>query len=154
LKKLRDGEYDAIILAMAGLKRARLFDRSHMSELEPRDMLPAAGQGALAIQCRADDTATISLVRAINHPPTATCVVAEREVVRLLNGDCHSPIAALATVADGTLTLQAAVAARDGYPPIVWAEASGPASDPLTVAADVTQTLVTQGADKLLHDGA
>lgn len=151
LKKLHDGEYDAIILAMAGLKRAGLFDRSFMSELEPRDMLPAAGQGALAVQCRVDDVATIDCLGAINDPTTAACVTAERHVVLLLNGDCHSPIAALATVEGGTMKLQAAVAGRDGVPPIVWAEATGDAVGPLSIAADATQALVKQGADNLLH---
>ena len=111
LRKLRGGEYDAIILAAAGLKRAGLYDASTMVDA---GMVPAAGQGALALQCRKDASATAATLRHLHDEPTARCVQAEREVVRLLHGDCHSPIGAFATLTEGTATLSAFYAAGDG----------------------------------------
>lgn len=151
LRKLRDGEYDFLILAMAGLKRAGLLDRSYMSVLEPRDMLPAPGQGALAVQCRRDDAATIALLASLNHATTAACVEAERHVVRVLNGDCYSPIAALASVSGETMVLRVAIGARGGHPPVLWAEASGPVASPIDVAERVTQLLAKQGVHEHLY---
>src|SRR3954454_7387861 len=94
IRKLRAGEYDVVILAMAGLKRAGLFDPTFM---KPVDLLPAAGQGALALQCRRSDDATRALLAALNDSFTQQAVDAERAIVQALDGDCHSPIAALAT---------------------------------------------------------
>lgn len=121
IKKLRAGEYDVIILAMAGLKRAGLFDPSFMS---PMNLVPAAGQGALAVQCRKDDRATFELLHVLNDPTTAACVNAERRVVELLEGDCHSPIAAWARIENGALALDAVVGGRDGVPPVITASAT------------------------------
>jgi hydroxymethylbilane synthase len=153
LRKVRDGEYDAIILAMAGLKRAGLFERSYMSAIDVNDMLPAPAQGALAIQCRRDDRSTIGLLTPLNDLATAACVDAEREVVRLLNGDCHSPIAALGIISGETMTLRVAVGAYDGMPPVLWAEASGNAADRMAIAASVTQSLAKQGVQQHLQGG-
>jgi len=149
LRKVRDGEYDVVVLAMAGLMRAGLFDALFMKPLDPgKAMLPAAAQGALALQCRADDARTRDLLTTLNDPATAACVAAERGVVRGLNGDCHSPIAALATVdaADGQMSLLAAVGARDGRPPVVRAEASGPAADAPALVSQVVKLLLSRGA--------
>jgi hydroxymethylbilane synthase len=149
LRKVRDGEYDVVVLAMAGLMRAGLFDALFMKPLDPgKAMLPAAAQGALALQCRADDARTRDLLTTLNDPATAACVAAERGVVRALNGDCHSPIAALATVdaADGQMSLLAAVGARDGRPPVVRAEASGPAADAPALVSRVVKLLLSRGA--------
>jgi hydroxymethylbilane synthase len=152
VKKLREGEFDAIILALAGLKRASLFDRSFMTPLEPRDMLPAPGQGALALQCRADDASTREALSALNDPTTENCVAAERELVRLLDGDCHSPIAALAEVRNGRFWLRAAVGARGGHAPVLWAEAT--ADLPAGAACAVAQSLERQGVRRHLHGDA
>jgi hydroxymethylbilane synthase len=150
LRKLRDGEYDVVVLAMAGLRRTGLFDAAYM---KPVDLLPAPGQGALALQCRRDDARTRELLGALGHPSTAACVAAERELVLRLNGDCHSPIAAAATLAGATLTLRAAVGARGGEPPVVRAQASGDPSRPDVVEA-VFQSLCAQGALRLLAGGS
>ncbi|HEY0007174.1 MAG TPA: hydroxymethylbilane synthase [Tepidisphaeraceae bacterium] len=96
LRKMRDGEYDAVLLAKAGLVRAGLFDAATMITLTLDQMVPAAGQGALALQTRDDDAEAVRFLIALHHPPTADAVTLEREVVRLLEGDCHSPIAAYA----------------------------------------------------------
>ncbi len=149
LKKLRGGDYDAIVLAFAGLRRGGLYDGQDMTALEPADMLPAAGQGALALQCRRDDAMTRALVGALHDPATAACVDLEREVVRALEGDCHSPIAALATVKGGAVTLSAAVGRRGGEPPVVRATATGEDAGP--VLADVLGQLEGLGARQLLH---
>lgn len=158
LRKLREGQYDAILLAAAGLRRAGLFDPAIMTVLDQSaGMTPAAGQGALALQCRRDDGRTRELLVPLDDPQTATCVAAEREVVRLLQGDCHSPIAAWAQVeanetlaGPGWLTLHAAVGARDGNPPVVRASADGPADGFSDVVAAVFQALTRQGVQKLL----
>src|SRR5687768_17088247 len=128
LKKRRAGDFDAIVLALAGLRRSALYDEADMAPIELDEVLPAAGQAALAAQCRADDASTRSLLDFLNDPQTATCVNAERALVASLQGDCHSPIAALATIENDQLTLKAAVGTRGGDPPILRAEVTTPQS--------------------------
>jgi hydroxymethylbilane synthase len=155
LRKLRDSEYDAIVLAMAGLLRAGLYDASFMRPLEPEMMLPAPGQGALALQCRGGDERTVALLRPLNDPDTAQCVDAERAVVAALEGDCHSPIAALATVAENGrpshVHLRVAVGARDGVPPVLRASSTGAAP---SAVEQVIQSLAAAGVHTLLHGPA
>jgi hydroxymethylbilane synthase len=151
LRKLREGQYDVVILAFAGLKRANLFDASYMRPLGPDVMLPAPGQGALALQCRADDARTRSLLAALNDLPTAQAVSLERAVVRRLEGDCRSPIAALASYdVPGHIRLRVAVGGRDGAPPVLRANAQ----DRLEVASrlvdDTIAHLEEQGVRDLL----
>lgn len=153
--KLRDGRYDIILLAAAGLKRAGLFDPAFMQFLDAEKFLPAPAQGALAIQCRQSDGPTQTILSVLNHAPTALCVEAERALVRQLNGDCHSPIAALASLSGSsdhpTLTLAAAVGCRDGQPPVSRAQASGPASEMPHIVSKVYSSLKIQGAIERLH---
>ena len=151
LRKLKAGDYDAVILALAGLKRADLFDASCMNPIPVEELLPSAGQGALALQCRSNDSATIELLDALNDPATAQAVQLEREVVRLLEGDCHSPIAALATLTDKQAILHAAVAARDGRPPIIRAEAHVEIQMAWRAPFVAAEQLKSQGAASLLH---
>src|ERR1035437_6775741 len=124
VRKMKAGEYDAVILAMAGLKRSGLFDATMMTAIEMEEMLPAAGQGALAIECRREDQWLRELLGKLNDAASSLAVRLERAVVLGLNGDCHSPIAAHATTEGGRVKLKAAVAGRGGMPPIVRAEAS------------------------------
>ena len=145
LRKLTEGAYDAIILASAGVRRAGLFDAHFMTFLSAEVMLPAPGQGALALQCRRDDETTRQVLAVLNDPDTAECVAAERALVAALEGDCHSPIAAVATVAGGELSLRAAVGGRDGRPPVLRAQASGPRGEGDRVASRVTEALADQG---------
>jgi hydroxymethylbilane synthase len=154
LRKVRGGEYDAILLAFAGLRRSALFDGSDMRPVELEEMLPAAGQGALALQCRRDDRATRQLLAGLHDTDDAACVDLEREVVRSLGGDCHSPIAALATVEGSELRLRTAVGARGGELPVVRAEARGPRENPAPVLDEVMRSLRDQGAEGLLRGGA
>lgn len=151
VRKLRDGEFDAVLLAMAGLKRAGLFDAAIMSAIDAPRMLPAPGQGALALQCRKDDERTRAFLAPLNDENSARCVAAERELVRLLEGDCHSPIAAHASIEGGRLSLAAAVGARGGQAPVLRASASAEAPKGLSAAQTVFHLLQKQGVRPLLH---
>jgi hydroxymethylbilane synthase len=113
VKKVLNGDYDAIVLAQAGLTRLGL--QSHISEVFSLDvMLPAPGQGALAVHCRADDAETLALLEAIHDPLTAAAVDAERSFLSRLGGGCSLPIAAFAEKTDGTIILTGAVISLDG----------------------------------------
>jgi hydroxymethylbilane synthase len=155
IAKLRQGRYDIILLAAAGLKRAALFDPAFMQFLDAAKFLPAPAQGALAVQCRRSDAPTQTILSVLNHGPTALCVEAERALVRELNGDCHSPIAALASLSGSSdhpmLTLAAAVGCRDGQPPVSRAQASGAASEMPHIVSKVHSSLKIQGAVERLH---
>ncbi len=113
LGKVMSGEYDAIVLAQAGLIRLGL--QTYISEVLPLDvMLPAPGQGALAVQCRADDTETLALLAAIHDPLSAAAVAAERAFLASLGGGCSLPVAAFAEKNNGTIILTGAVISMDG----------------------------------------
>lgn len=114
LKKLADGQADATLLALAGLTRLGLENRAS-SILSTDIMLPAAAQGAIGITARKDDEEVCKLLRAINHNETAVCVTAERAFLRKLDGSCHTPIGALATLSsNGELYLDGVVAEMSG----------------------------------------
>ena len=118
LRKLAGGEFDAIVLAAAGLHRAGMFDPKTMIPLAVDAMIPSPGQGALAIQTRREDVHTLRCLIPLHDPITARCVAIERHVVLGLNGDCHSPIAAYAEpVADG-MRLYAALGQSEGVGPV------------------------------------
>lgn len=151
LRKLREGQFDAVILAAAGLRRTGLFDETEMVMLETSELLPAPGQGALAIQCRKNDQRMLEVLAPINHADSQTCVIAERAVVQALNGDCHSPIAALATIDAQKLYLRVAVGARDGNPPLVSAAATAGISNEPDALVSVIQVLEAQGVKQLLE---
>ena len=112
LRKLAAGEVDATLLALAGLRRLGLEDAGVV--LAPEQMLPAVGQGALGVECRADDAGSLSLLAAIDHPASAACVRAERALLAALDGSCHTPIAGHAEIAAGRLHLRALIARQDG----------------------------------------
>jgi hydroxymethylbilane synthase len=147
LAKLDRGDYAAIILAAAGLKRLGLGDRIR-SLLDPADSLPAAGQGALGIEIRADRADLAAWLAPLHHEHTAAAVEAERMVSRALGGSCEVPLAAYATWHDGALHLRGVVATPDGQR-VLSAQASAPA--PTTGAAlelgrEVASQLEAQGA--------
>jgi hydroxymethylbilane synthase len=151
LRKQREGQYDAVVLAMAGIRRAGLFDPATMQPIDPAILLPAPGQGALALQCRRDDMPTRELLAALSDAETAACVEAERALVALLDGDCLSPIAALAEVRGGELLLECAVGGRGGAPPLLLAQGRGPVSDPPAAARKAFDGLAGEGVMTLLH---
>jgi hydroxymethylbilane synthase len=126
ISKLERGDCDAIVLALAGLKRLGKFDPAWMYPIDTGTLLPAAAQGALALQCRRDDGATAAIISVLNDRDSFDAVAAEREVVLALNGDCHSPIAALALINGENLSLSVAVGQRDGLPPVKKSSATAP----------------------------
>jgi hydroxymethylbilane synthase len=148
LRKLDEGEYAAIILAAAGLKRLG-FEARITAVLEPEQSLPAAGQGALGIEIPAGRTDLQSLLAPLHHPETAACVRAEREVSRQLGGSCQVPLGAYALMREGELYLRGFVASPDGKT-FLQAETSGNASDPEALGRDLADALRTQGADAIL----
>ncbi len=148
MKKI-DAGLDAVILAVAGLRRSGLFDRATCHAAP--ELLPAPGQGALALQCRSRDANTIAVLAKLHHAPTADCVAAEREVVRKLNGDCHSPIGAFATISDGLATLRAAVGHRDGRPPVIRMTRSSSQQRLHLLPDEVFADLVAAGAESMLR---
>lgn len=149
LRKLDAGEYDAIVLAAAGLTRLGLVGRA--SEYLDTDIcLPAAGQGALGIECRAGDDSLLALLEPLKDPRVAACVHAERRVSAVLGADCTAPLAAHATPVDDGVMLQSRLATSDGRRIL---EARGQGSDPLAVGESVAASLMSQGAAEVLRGG-
>ena len=135
LRKLADGEIDATLLAQAGLKRLGLAPAA-ATVLAPEDMLPAVGQGAIGLECRADDARTLSLLAALDDAASSACVRAERALLAALDGSCHTPIAGFAEPADGAaLRLRALVARPDGSR-CLRAERRGAIADGETLGRD------------------
>ncbi|MBS0456422.1 MAG: hydroxymethylbilane synthase [Proteobacteria bacterium] len=148
LHKLDEGRYDAIVLACAGLQRLGLDARIRQRLCAP-DWLPAVAQGAIAIECRADDAATQTLCAALEHAPTRLCVDAERAMNRTLHGSCQVPVAGYATLDGERLHLQGLVGdARSGE--LVRTQGVGAASDPQALGQRVAQDLLDAGAGELL----
>jgi len=148
LRRFRDGEYAAIVLAAAGLVRLGLHDaRCH--RLAPADMLPAVGQGAIGIECRGDDAECLALVAALDCATTAARVAAERAMNACLGGSCHVPIAGHARIVDGMLTLDGLVAAVDGTE-LVRQTAAGRMADAATIGRQVGAAMLAAGAARLL----
>jgi hydroxymethylbilane synthase len=149
LKRASDGSLDAIVLASAGLRRLCL-DQHVTQWLTAPGFLPAVGQGALGIECRAEDTETQSSLAVLNHEPTRQAVLAERECLNALGGGCLIPLGAYARVAtDGMLRLVAAVLDPDGKERLD-AESEGSVKEPLTLGRRVAELLKDQGADRIL----
>ena len=146
IAKLDRGEYDAIVLAAAGLVRLGLESRIS-ARLGTDEMLPAPGQGALGIECVADRAELATLLAPLADPATAACVRAERTVSRALGGSCSLPLAAFAEYKSNELYLRALVASADGRR-VLRSERSG--TDPEDVGNRVAQELRGQGADEIL----
>ena len=150
LAKLDAGEYDAIILAAAGLKRLEL--QSRIRQLLPAETsLPANGQGALGIECRPDDAELLALLAPLAHPATALCVRAERAMNRALQGGCQVPIGAYAELHGDEVWLRGLVGSPDGQQ-ILRAERRGPAATAEQLGQSVAEQLLAMGADKILRE--
>jgi hydroxymethylbilane synthase len=144
-----NGPYDAIILAAAGLNRLSLD--AHSSErLAFETMLPAPGQGAIAIQCRADDARTLDLLTRLNNHPTRLAVTAERAFLAALNAGCSLPVAALGGLDEGELTLEGLVASLDGRQ-VVRLTNSGPTTEPEQLGRNLAQQALAAGAGAILE---
>jgi len=152
LRKLDEGQYDAIVLAAAGLRRLGWQDR--ITELIPVEiMCPAVGQGALAIETRADGGLAHELVRKLDHADTRPAVTAERAMLEVLGGGCQVPVGGYAYLEKGVIHMRAIVASPDGKH-VVRAELSG--IDPGRTGASIGRNLLEQGAEQILRavDGA
>jgi hydroxymethylbilane synthase len=149
LRKLDAGDYDAIILASAGLRRLGLRNRISAA-IEIQDMLPAVGQGALGIETRAGDELTINLVASLNHTQTRAACAAERALLRALGGGCQLPIAAHAIFHDERLRLYGLVAAIAGET-IIRDSVEGAASDAENLGSELAMRLRESGAESLLN---
>ena len=147
LAKLERGEYDAIVLAAAGLKRLGLESRG-TARLEPEEMLPAPGQGALGIECLAARADVCALLAPLADGAATACVRAERAVSRALGGSCTLPIAAFAQLKD-KLRLRALVASPDGRR-VVRCDINGDAANPEALGEQAAQELRRQGAAEIL----
>ena len=150
LRKLDEGQYDAIILAAAGLKRLEL--QSRIRQLLPAETsLPANGQGALGIECRPNDAELLALLAPLAHPATALCVRAERAMNRALQGGCQVPIGAYAELHGDDVWLRGLVGSPDGQQ-ILRAERQGPAATAEQLGQSVAEQLLAMGADKILRE--
>jgi len=149
VEKLKRGDYDAIVLAKAGLDRLGLS--AHMSEALPHEIsMPAAGQGAIGIEARAADAATLHALSVLEHAETRAAVTAERTALACLGGGCQLPIGAWGRVENGNLKLDAVVLSPDGTQRIAEQD-SGPLEDAEAIGKRVAQKLIGRGAVALLE---
>ena len=150
MRKLDEGEYQAIILAAAGL--IRLGFREHIRAfIEPEDSLPAIGQGAVGIECRSDDARVNALLAPLHHPDTASCVLAERAMNARLEGGCQVPIGGHAILQDEQLWLRGLVGTVDGSE-IVCAEIAGPREQADVLGKTLAEELLEHGAADILKE--
>jgi hydroxymethylbilane synthase len=148
LRKLRENQVDALVLAAAGLAHLAL-EPSNVRIMSVDEMVPAPGQGCLAIQCRADDRATQARLVPLDHRPTHVALDAERALTARLGGGCALPLGAVAAVRGDTIRLAACVADPDGTKVM---RAAAESSEPAKVAAVVGEELLAQGADRILAE--
>ncbi|RTZ78244.1 MAG: hydroxymethylbilane synthase [Gammaproteobacteria bacterium] len=149
LRKLDEGEYDAIILAAAGLIRLGFGERIR-TFLEPEQSLPAIGQGAVGIECRAEDERVNRLIAPLLHAPTAARVLAERALNNRLEGGCQVPIAGHAILEKGQLWLRGLVGSVDGKV-IIRGEIRGEEAEAESLGVTLAERLLADGADEILR---
>lgn len=149
LAKLDAGEFDAIILAAAGLERLGYAERVR-EYLPPAFSLPAIGQGAIGIECRRDDAFCNALLQGLHDPKTGDCVAAERAMNARLQGGCQVPIAGFAELHGEQIHLRGLVGAPDGRT-VLYAEHYGPRHDGVALGVAVAEDLLAQGADRILQ---
>ena len=150
LMRLDDGDYDALILASAGLRRLQMGDRI-ADRLSAEFMLPAAGQGVMAIECRSDEPHLDDLLAPLNHNDSATCVIAERAVMRSLGGGCQLPVAAYAELQDNSddLFIRAMVGRPDGTE-LLSQEIIGSRQSPESLGEQLAFELIAAGAAEII----
>lgn len=150
LNKLDNGEYDAIILAAAGLIRLGLSERVR-GFISVSDSLPAAGQGAVGIETRVGDERVLGYLQCLSHKETTQCVLAERAMNKTLQGGCQVPIGGFATLKEGLIYLDALVGALDGSH-IIRASGQDLVENAELLGQRIAQELLANGADKILND--
>jgi hydroxymethylbilane synthase len=152
LRKVADGELDAVVVALAGLRRLGRADEA-TEVLDPIQVLPAPAQGALAVECRASDSPTLAVLSTLNDADTRAAVAAERALLAALEAGCSAPVAALAEVAEGDsgpeVFLRGSVTALDGSD-AVRLSATGPTTDAEGIGRRLAAELVADGADKMM----
>jgi hydroxymethylbilane synthase len=147
IQKADNGEFDAVVLAEAGL--ARLGITGRISQLLPvEDFMPAPGQGALAVVARRDNLKVVNMLRSIEHPATRAEIEAERELVRILEGGCKVPVGALARVHGKRIQIVACIFSIDGREKLL-AERSGLVSQAVALAREIGEELLQKGAKKI-----
>jgi hydroxymethylbilane synthase len=149
LRKLDEGQFDAIILATSGLVRLELDERIRL-RLPPEQSLPANGQGALGIECRSDDDTVKALLKPLEHTDTRSCVLAERAMNRRLEGGCQVPIGAFAQLHGDEIHLRGLVGSPDGHV-VVRGEIRGPQDDAEALGTALAEDLLAQGAGEILQ---
>lgn len=149
LRKLDDGDYDAIILATAGLKRLGLDDRI-ADAIDPRVCIPAAGQGAVGIECASDNTAVKAVLEQIQHGETSLCVRCERMISIGLGATCNLPIAGFARLENGQFVINGYVASSDGAEKL-YAERRGASADAQIMSAELVTELLDRGGRALVE---
>jgi len=149
LRKLREGQFDAIVLAAAGLRRLG-WDREITEYLAPEISLPAIGQGALGIEGRRDDAFVREVLSRLEHGPTRTTVMAERALLHRLQGGCQVPIAAHATIAGSEVVLEGLVASVDGKE-VIRDRVTGTADDPRSMGIQLAERLLARGGERILQ---
>ena len=150
LRKLRNGEYDAVVLAAAGLRRMG-WSNEVTEYLPPEVSLPAIGQGALGLEGRREDGFVQELVAPLEHRPTRTAVTAERALLERLEGGCQVPIAAHATIKGDTLIMDGLIASVDGRR-LIRDMIQGPVSDARALGMRLAEKLLAQGGDLILSE--
>lgn len=148
LQKVEAGDYDAVILARAGLERLNLSGEISFT-LNPNTFIPAPAQGALAIQCRTDDAAMVSLLKGIHHAPTQVTVGAERQVLSALHPGCHSPVGVYASLNNQTIQITAFVADIMAVD-FIKKEVCGPVDNVGQLADELIEKLRAGGAEEIL----
>ena len=148
LRKLHDGPLDAIVVAAAGLRRLNV-DPPHASVLSPEIMLPAVGQGILALETRADDATLANRLAGLDHPPSRVAAVAERAFLSALGGDCHTPIAGYGRVIDGWLRLDGLLATPDGRE-VVRDHVEGPSEKSADLGRSLAHQIRAAGGEAIL----
>lgn len=150
LSRLQEGAADAAILAMAGLKRLGLFEARRMHPLSPDTMLPAAGQGAVCIECREDDAAVRDMLSRVNDRDCWAALTAERAVLEIIEGTCFTPVAVHAALENGLLALKAALFSPDGAD-IVAAEETGAPEDAAGIGRRAGEGILARDKEGLRH---
>lgn len=149
LKKLDAGEYDALCLAEAGMVRLELLEQRASLLLQPPEVYPAVGQGALGIECRADDEETAALLAGLSDPSTQAATTAERSLLAHLRAGCHAPIGSLSQTTVDQLTLEAVVLSADGVERIC-ASVTGSLTEAADIGVKVAKALLADGAGRLI----
>jgi len=151
IRKLRESdEYDAIVLAMAGLQRMGLGEE--VTEIiAPEVMMPAPGQGIIAIECREDDVETMGITRAINHTETEYQAISERAFLLRLGGDCNVPVGCYALLSMDSINLRGIISSPDGKV-IIKKEANGPVDEALELGGHLAELILYDGGDKILEE--